>query len=107
MQTDGRMRSRAILAVAVLSSALISGGWFVQRGLVGVASGRSGAGGSRVSGSRLFDQVKERIERDYVDTLSDSALYARSVEGLLQELHDPLSVSFTQTRLGLYIYPST
>ena len=98
MQTDGRMRSRAILAVAVLSSALISGGWFVQRGLVGVSGSRSG--GSRVSGSRLFDQVKARIERDYVDTLSDSALYRRSVEGLLQELHDPHSVYLTPSRLA-------
>jgi carboxyl-terminal processing protease len=94
------MRSRAILAVAVLSSALISGGWFVQRGLVGVAGDRSAGAGSRVSGSRLFDQVKERIERDYVDTLSDSALYARSVEGLLQELHDPHSVYLTPNRLA-------
>ncbi len=93
------MRSRAVFAVAVLSSALISGGWFVQRGLVGVAGAR-GASGTTVSGSRLFDQVRQHIERDYVDTLSDSAMYARTVEGLLGELHDPHSVYLTAARMA-------
>jgi carboxyl-terminal processing protease len=93
------MKSRAIFAVAVLSSALISGGWFVQRGLVGV-DGARGTTGTRVSGSRLFDQVRQHIARNYVDTLSDSVLYARSVQGLLDELHDPHSVYLTPTRLA-------
>jgi carboxyl-terminal processing protease len=99
MQTDGRMKSRAVFAVAVLSSALISGGWFVERGLVGVAGAR-GSSGTGVSGSRLFDQVRQHIARDYVDTLSDSVLYVRSVDGLLDELHDPHSVYLTPTRLA-------
>jgi carboxyl-terminal processing protease len=93
------MKSRAIFAVAVLSSALISGGWFVQRGLVGV-DGARGSTGTRVNGSRLFDQVRQHIARNYVDTLSDSVLYARSVQGLLDELHDPHSVYLTATRLA-------
>ena len=89
------MRSRALFATAVLSSALISGGWFVQRGLVGTP-GNAPLGG----GGRVFEEVLQQVERHYVDTLSDSALYTRSVEGLLGELHDPHSVYLTPSRLA-------
>jgi len=79
------MRSRGLFAVAVLSSALVSGGWLVERGL-------SGAGtGDRVR-ARLLDQVLQHVSHDFVDTLSDSALYTRAAEGLVGELHDPHSV---------------
>ena len=80
------MRSRAILAAAVLSTALVSGGWLVERGLIGghVAS----SPGDR---ARVFDEVLEHVQRDYVDTLSDSAVYTKTVEGLIDELHDPHS----------------
>ncbi|HEY5062574.1 MAG TPA: S41 family peptidase [Gemmatimonadaceae bacterium] len=75
------MRSRALLAIVVLSTGLVSGGWLVERGLVGPASGG-------VPGARLFQEVYSRVSRDYVDTLSDSTLYMRAVDGLVQELHD-------------------
>ncbi len=87
------MRSRAILAAAVLSSALISGGWFVQRGLVGAT--KSGAGGAS-----LYNDVLAHVRRDYVDSLPDSTLTIRSVEGVLEELHDPHSVYLTASRLA-------
>lgn len=79
------MRSRAMFAVVVLSCALVSGGWFVERGLLGNATA------SPVSGGRLFDQVFERVSHAYVDTLADSALYRRAVDGLVSELGDPHS----------------
>jgi carboxyl-terminal processing protease len=80
------MKSRAILAIAVLSTALVSGGWLVERGLIG---GRlAPATGDR---AQLFEQVMQHVERDFVDTLSDSALYAKAAEGLIGELHDPHS----------------
>ena len=87
------MRSRAVFAIAVLSSALISGGWLVQRGLVGATP-------TGVDGAHLFQQVLQQIEQNYVDTLPDSALYRRSVEGPLGELHDPHSVYLTAKRLA-------
>jgi len=90
---NGPTRSRAIFAVAVLSSALITGGWFVQRGLLGTTV--AGA-----DGHRLYQEVLERIERDYVDSLPDSTLYLRSIEGLLGELHDPHSVYLTPKRFA-------
>jgi carboxyl-terminal processing protease len=78
------MRSRAMLAAAVLGSALVSGGWLVERGLIGGTPVAAGGG-------RLFDQVYQHISREYVDTLSDSTLYVRAVDGLVSELHDPHS----------------
>ena len=79
------MRSRAMFAAVVLSCALVSGGWFVERGLLG------GAKSSPMGGARLFDQVFERVSHAYVDTLADSALYRRAVDGLVSELGDPHS----------------
>jgi len=64
----------------------VSGGWFVERGLLATAVG--GPAGDR---ARLFDEVFQRVERDYVDTLADSTLYTRAVEGLIGEIHDPHS----------------
>jgi len=74
-----------MFAIVVLSCALVSGGWFVERGLVGKTAA------SPVNGGRLFDQVFERVSHAYVDTLADSALYRRAVDGLVSELGDPHS----------------
>jgi carboxyl-terminal processing protease len=74
-----------MFAGVALSSALVSGGWFVERGLL------ANRGRSAHNGPRLFAQVFERISRDYVDTLPDSTLYVDAVAGLLGELHDPHS----------------
>jgi carboxyl-terminal processing protease len=79
------MRSRGLFAAAVLSSALVSGGWLVERGL-------SGAGTGGRERARLLQEVIQHVSRDYVDTLSDSTLYARAAAGLVSELHDPHSV---------------
>jgi len=78
------MRSRALFAGVVLSCALVSGGWLVTRGLAGAAKP---AGGN----ARLFEQVFQRVSRDYVDTLPDSVLFVRAADGLVGELHDPHS----------------
>lgn len=87
------MRSRAIIAASVLGGALVSGGWLMQRGL------RS-TGASAYERAQLFDEVMTRVERFYVDTISDAALYQKAVDGMLQELHDPHTVYLTPTRLA-------
>ncbi|MEO6877989.1 MAG: S41 family peptidase [Gemmatimonadaceae bacterium] len=82
------MRPRAMVAVVALSSALVSGGLLVQRGLIG----NGPVGGVRVpSGAKLFDQVYQHVSQLYVDTLSDSVLYSHAASGLVGELHDPHS----------------
>lgn len=82
------MRSRAVLAAAVLSTALVSGGWLVERGLLVARTPGTGAGDR----ARMFEQVLQHVQRDYVDTLADSTIYTDAAEGLIGELHDPHSV---------------
>jgi carboxyl-terminal processing protease len=82
------MRTRGMFVAVVLSSALVSGGWLVERGLRGTAR-RTGTGSD--AGAHLLDQVLGHVARDFVDTLSDSTLYTRTAEGLVRELHDPHS----------------
>jgi len=85
------MRSRAFVVLGVLSTALVAGGWLVERGL---------DGGSSVSGPRLFDEVMTHIERYYVDSVSTSELYGKAIDGMLEELHDPHSVFLRADRLA-------
>jgi len=85
------MRSRAFVVLGVLSTALVAGGWLVERGL---------DGGSSVSGPRLFDEVMTHIERYYVDSVNTSDLYGKAIDGMLEELHDPHSVFLRADRLA-------
>ena len=78
------MKSRALLAVVVLSTALASGGWLVERGLMGSRPSAS-------DNARMFNQVLGHVSRDFVDTLPDTAVFRRAAEGLISELHDPHS----------------
>ncbi|MEO8562364.1 MAG: S41 family peptidase [bacterium] len=79
---------------AVLSSALVSGGWFMERGTI--ARGPL----DPAAGAHLFDEVVSHLRRDYVDTLPDSVLYRSAVRGLIGELHDPHSVFLDPKRLS-------
>ena len=90
------MKPRAIVAVAVLSCAIVSGGWLVQRGLI--ATGHSAPAG-KVDGARLFEQVLERVQRDFVDSAAVKDAYRKAVDGLLLELGDPHSAYLTTERL--------
>ena len=87
------MRSKGILAAAVLTTALICGGWLMERGL-----GRPVR--DRASGVHLFNEVVQHVRRDFVDTLSDSALYRHAINGALRELHDPHTVFLDPRRLS-------
>jgi carboxyl-terminal processing protease len=78
----------------VLSSALVSGGWFLERDTLPHAPLGAGAG------ARLFDEVLGHVRRDYVDTLSDSLLYRKAVSGMLGELHDPHTLFLDARRLS-------
>ena len=88
------MRSRAIVVAAVMSSALVSGGWLMER--KGVAHAPMG----NSEGARLFEEVIAHVRRDYVDTLPDSVLYQKAVAGVLGQLHDPHTVFLDPRRLG-------
>ena len=87
------MKSKAIVAAAVLSSALVSGGWLMERG------GRAAPRDVK-SQARLFDDVLQHLRRDYVDALPDSVLYHRAVSGVIEELDDPHSAFLDPRRLS-------
>lgn len=79
----GRLRARAIIAVAALTLALVLGGWLLQRGL------------HRDNGSyeraQLFEQVRAHVARDFVDSIPDGDIFRKAAEGMVRELHDPHS----------------
>lgn len=77
------MRTKAGIIAVVIVTAFLSGGWLLERGLSSPSLGATGFG------PRLFDDVLGRIERFYVDTISDGELYDKAMVGMLQELHDP------------------
>ncbi|HEX6054007.1 MAG TPA: S41 family peptidase, partial [Gemmatimonadaceae bacterium] len=85
------MRSRAFVVLMVLSTALVTGGWLVARGLDGATS---------VSGPRLFTEVMAHIQRYYVDSVSTQDLYGKAIDGMLDELNDPHSVFLRADRLA-------
>ena len=87
------MRSRAVVVMAVLSSSLVTGGWLIQRGV-------QGTGASSTSRARLFDNVMQHITRFYVDSIGQSDLYGKAVDGMLQELRDPHTVFLKAERLS-------
>jgi carboxyl-terminal processing protease len=91
------MKARAVVAIAVLSCAIVSGGWLMQRGLVGTMRSPSS---TRVDGARLFTQVLERVQQEYVDSAAVKDIYRRTVDGLLLELGDPHTAYLTADRLS-------
>lgn len=90
------MKARAIVAIAILSCAIVSGGWLVQRGFVSTGPSVSAR---KVDGARLFSQVLERVEQQYVDSTAVKDIYRRAVDGLMLELGDPHSAYLTEDRL--------
>jgi len=87
------MKSKGVIAGALLGGALLTGGWLMERG-------GHGAPRDVRAQAQLFDEVFQHLRSDYVDTLSDSALYRRAVSGVVEELHDPHSVYLDPRRLS-------
>jgi carboxyl-terminal processing protease len=87
------MRSRALVTGAVLGTALVSGGWLLQRTF-------SEQGPSSYQRARLFEQVLSRISQQYVDSLDIAELYRRAATGTINELHDPHTAYLTPERLA-------
>ena len=86
------MRYRAFVALATMAAALVTGGWFLQRGLDGTATS--------VNGARLFDQVVTHVADRYVDSLSRDSIYREALQGMLRELDDPYTVFLSGDRLA-------
>jgi carboxyl-terminal processing protease len=66
---------------------LVTGGWFLQRGVAGEQSVYSQA--------RLFQEVMSHIADRFVDVKDPTDLYRMAVDGLLNELGDPHTAFMT------------
>ena len=73
----------------VLVVALITGGWFLQRGVEQDANVYLQA--------RLFQEVLDHVTDHYVDPVDRSGLVGSAIEGVLEELNDP-HTSFIDAR---------
>ena len=78
---DMRGRRSAWGPPAVLVVALITGGWFLQRGVEQEANVYLQA--------RLFEEVLEYVTEQYVDPVDRSGLIGSAIQGVLDELNDP------------------
>jgi carboxyl-terminal processing protease len=82
-----------LIVAGTLLVSLVTGGWLLQRG---AHTGTFTA----FEGERLFESVFRQVQDEYVDTVSDSALYRKSVDGMLYELRDPYSTFLPPDRFA-------
>ncbi len=78
------IRHKWFVVAAVVSAALMSGAWFLQR--------ETEPAGSVYQQARLFDDVLAHVADYYVDSLDERQLYQMAIDGMLDQLHDPYSV---------------
>jgi carboxyl-terminal processing protease len=79
---------RTVIAPALVAGvALVSGGWLLQQGVTGQQSVFQRA--------QIFDEVLRYVQTRYVDEHSESDLYQKAIEGMLNELGDPHTVFMT------------
>lgn len=81
------MRRGVVAPMVVVTVAALSGGWLLQRG-----ADRAETAYTKV---RLFQEVVDRVESSYVDSVDQGSLYNSAIDGLIKDLHDPYS-SFLQ-----------
>ena len=86
-------RARTAIVAGTLLGSLVTGGWLLQRGA------RTGTF-TTFEGAQLFESVFQRVQNDFVDTVGDSALYRKSVDGMLYELNDPYSTFLPPDRFA-------
>ena len=86
-------RARTMIVAGMLLVALVTGGWLLHRGA------RTGTF-TAYEGEQLFQSVFRRIQNDYVEPVTDSALYRKSVDGMLYELGDPYSTFLPPDRFA-------
>jgi len=66
----------------VLAIALVTGGWFLQRGV-------STPGQSVYMQTRLFQEVVDRVQATFVEPVDRADLYNSAIDGMLEGLGDP------------------
>ena len=82
---------RGISVLVILGAGLLFGGLLMRRGLV--------AAPPVADGGRLFEQVVELVQENYIDTISTAQIYQSAVNGMLRELGDPHTAYLAPQRL--------
>ena len=85
--------ARTGIVVGTIVVAMVTGGALVHRGA------RTGTF-TTFEGTRLFESVFRHVQTEFVDPVSDSALYRKSVDGMLYELNDPYSAFLPPERFA-------
>ena len=87
---------RHALVGFVLGIGLAGGAWLIWRGARRVDPSREL---SAAQGRKLLDNVMQRVQRSWVDSLSQDEIYRRAAIGLIDELGDPNTQYLTTDRL--------
>lgn len=82
-----RLSRSTIAPLVVAAIALVTGGWFLQRG----ASQEHNV----YYQANLFNEVLHRVSDQFVDPKDPSQLYKMAIDGMLEELGDPHTVLMT------------
>jgi carboxyl-terminal processing protease len=86
-------RARTVIVAGTFLGAIVTGGWLLQRGSsIGTFTAYEGA--------QLFESVFRRVQNDFVEPVTDSALYRKSLDGMLYELRDPYSTFLPPDRFA-------
>jgi carboxyl-terminal processing protease len=86
-------RARTVIVAGTFLGAIVTGGWLLQRGSsIGTFTAYEGA--------QLFESVFRRVQNEYVEPVTDSALYRKSLDGMLYELRDPYSTFLPPERFA-------
>ena len=85
-------KGRSFTVVAILGLAMASGGWLMGRSLRRESP-------AIVDGRRLFQQVMETVQKQFVDSIPADSLWKEAMLGMVDELHDPHSVFLIADRL--------
>jgi carboxyl-terminal processing protease len=76
------MKGQRILLLALVGViSFISGGWLLQRG--------TAQAGNVYQQARLFEDVLGYVADFYVDSITESELYEKAIDGMLRQLDDP------------------
>ena len=84
---------RTAVVAGGITLAMVTGGALIHRGA------RTGTF-TTFEGTRLFESVFRHVQTEFVEPVSDSALYRKSVDGMLFELNDPYSAFLPPERLA-------
>jgi carboxyl-terminal processing protease len=86
-------RARTVIIAGTFLGAIVTGGWLLQQGAsMGTFTAYEGA--------QLFENVFRRVQNEYVEPITDSALYRKSLDGMLYELRDPYSTFLPPDRFA-------